>query len=420
MEILSTGEKIKRIRVYNGITLKELCGTEISISKMSCIENGKIEADTEILKYISDKLKIDFNYLSKSVYDQIKDNVKEVEENLSRYDYEKELKFNLEYAIDYGYIEQGMEIINKLFRYYKKKKKWGKLSEIIPIYYDLYSKTEDLNNQLIYLFEIGDYLFLNEEYDESGIYFARILDLMKNNSLDNTELYAKICCELSKCHFKLGKYIEGEEVLNKSLDLLDKVTDRKILCEIYHVNAIKNILMQQYSKENRDKACSYAKDDIYKIIDMKSDYVKCYFKTFNTIEAEKTIEEIIPILQIESTDICAEEFVKFLKILKQYNQREYIQRILDDALNIAIVTNNIQLMEYSYYLKGALLEEEGKYEEAEMNFNLSLDALARFGTKKDFYERYLDLGNLYYKLDNLKESVRYFCLAMDVKNKCNY
>ena len=42
MEILSTGEKIKRARVYQGITLKELCSDEISISKMSCIENGKI------------------------------------------------------------------------------------------------------------------------------------------------------------------------------------------------------------------------------------------------------------------------------------------------------------------------------------------------------------------------------------------
>ena len=46
MEILSTGEKIKRARVYQGITLKELCSDEISISKMSCIENGKIKADT--------------------------------------------------------------------------------------------------------------------------------------------------------------------------------------------------------------------------------------------------------------------------------------------------------------------------------------------------------------------------------------
>ena len=43
MEILSTGEKIKRARVYQGITLKELCSDEISISKMSCIENGKIK-----------------------------------------------------------------------------------------------------------------------------------------------------------------------------------------------------------------------------------------------------------------------------------------------------------------------------------------------------------------------------------------
>ena len=43
MEILSTGEKIKRARVYKGITLKELCRDRISISKMSCIENGKIK-----------------------------------------------------------------------------------------------------------------------------------------------------------------------------------------------------------------------------------------------------------------------------------------------------------------------------------------------------------------------------------------
>ena len=33
MEILSTGEKIKRSRIYKGITLKELCGNKISISK---------------------------------------------------------------------------------------------------------------------------------------------------------------------------------------------------------------------------------------------------------------------------------------------------------------------------------------------------------------------------------------------------
>ena len=48
MEILSTGEKIKRSRIYKGVTLKELCANEISISKMSCIENGKVKADKDI------------------------------------------------------------------------------------------------------------------------------------------------------------------------------------------------------------------------------------------------------------------------------------------------------------------------------------------------------------------------------------
>ena len=50
MEILSTGQKIKRARIYKGITLKELCKDKISISKMSCIENGKVKADSETIK----------------------------------------------------------------------------------------------------------------------------------------------------------------------------------------------------------------------------------------------------------------------------------------------------------------------------------------------------------------------------------
>ena len=68
MEILSTGEKIKRARVYKGITLKELCSDEISISKMSCIENGKIKADSEVLQYISKKY---FSYIEYTYFEVI-------------------------------------------------------------------------------------------------------------------------------------------------------------------------------------------------------------------------------------------------------------------------------------------------------------------------------------------------------------
>lgn len=87
MEILSTGEKIKRSRIYKGITLKELCGDKISISKMSCIENGKIKADDESLRYIAEKLKVDYSYLVRDVYDQIKYNIEDIKK--SAYSVEK-------------------------------------------------------------------------------------------------------------------------------------------------------------------------------------------------------------------------------------------------------------------------------------------------------------------------------------------
>src|SRR5674536_291164 len=71
MEILSTGEKIKRARIYKGLTLKDLCADKISVSKMSCIENSKVHADTAILDFIADKLDMDVKYLKQDVRQQL-------------------------------------------------------------------------------------------------------------------------------------------------------------------------------------------------------------------------------------------------------------------------------------------------------------------------------------------------------------
>ena len=54
---------------------------------MSCIENDKIKVDEESLRYIARKLEIDYSYLVRDVYDQIKYNVQEIKE--STYSFEK-------------------------------------------------------------------------------------------------------------------------------------------------------------------------------------------------------------------------------------------------------------------------------------------------------------------------------------------
>ena len=59
MQILSIGEKIRKLRISKGMTLKDLCEKDISVSKMSNIENGKIEPDDELLDIVSKRLNID-------------------------------------------------------------------------------------------------------------------------------------------------------------------------------------------------------------------------------------------------------------------------------------------------------------------------------------------------------------------------
>ena len=121
MEILSTGEKIKRARVYKGITLKELCRDRISISKMSCIENGKIKADEESLKYIAEKLQIDYNYLTQDVYEQIKSNIENIKtNNYSLEKLDKMIGYNLEYSCKHNYNDLALELIHILFEVYIK------------------------------------------------------------------------------------------------------------------------------------------------------------------------------------------------------------------------------------------------------------------------------------------------------------
>ena len=48
--------------------------------------------------------------------------------------------------------------------------------------------------------------------------------------------------------------------------------------------------------------------------------------------------------------------------------------------------------------------------------NLSLDSLLKYGSKEERRKRYMEMGNMYYNLDEFKESIKYFSLAMEKEN----
>src|SRR3712207_1582890 len=142
MEILSIGEKIRRARVYKGYTLKYICGDKISVSKMSCIENNKINPEDWILEYVSDKLDLDINYLQEDVKSQIVKNIQCLKKEKFD-DYEKKLEYNLEFAINYLYFEQAFEIMHMMLIYNIDKRNFDSIQAIIPKYYDVSLKRSE-------------------------------------------------------------------------------------------------------------------------------------------------------------------------------------------------------------------------------------------------------------------------------------
>ena len=63
MQILSLGEKIKKLRKEQNMTLKELAGDRITAAQISHIERDKSHTSQELLEYLADKLGVSVDYL---------------------------------------------------------------------------------------------------------------------------------------------------------------------------------------------------------------------------------------------------------------------------------------------------------------------------------------------------------------------
>ena len=63
MNILSLGEKIKKLRKEKNMTLKELAGDRITAAQISHIERDKSHTSYELLEYLANKLEVSVDYL---------------------------------------------------------------------------------------------------------------------------------------------------------------------------------------------------------------------------------------------------------------------------------------------------------------------------------------------------------------------
>ena len=419
MEILSTGEKIKRSRIYKGITLKELCGNKISISKMSCIENGKVKADKEIIQYIADKIGVDFKYLIQDVYEQIEDNIEKIKSNIgkNKEDFEENIEYNLSYANHYEYYDLSFQLVHILFEYYLNDKKYEKIQLIISQYYDLYQKTNTEENIIIYFRDMAQYLFQNNEYLEAITYYNKLREILKNNGIKDKNSYSNIAYDEAICYSKISKEEKAYELLQEAVTYANEVEDKIQRGRIYHQYALSCIVLGKVEVEEYiEKAYQCNKENDVLVALSKGDYGEAYFKAGENIIAVNEIMDGISIFPKKNK----EDYVRFLnrciKIFLDNSEIDKAYELVDEVLNMAIETNKIELVERAYYLKGIVLQKDGNYRGAELYMNLSLDSLLKYGSKEERRKRYMEMGNMYYNLGEFKESIKYFSLAMEKDN----
>lgn len=419
MEILSTGEKIKRARIYKGITLKELCGEEISISKMSCIENGKIKADDECLKYISDKLQIDYSYLVQDVYEQIKDNIKSVKK--SKHSLEKIesiIKYNLDYSFRYNFNDLALELIHILFKLYIKDNKIEKLQLLISKYFDLYQHATNNEQIIIYYNDMAEFFVKTKEYHEAISYYSRIIQIYEKDQIKFDDKYIYACFYEGICYKNINLIEESYKCLKKIIDKEALFKNDNDKGDYYHEFAIVNILL--YIGE-ADKylniALNYKKDDMKVLAKFKAENGDIYFKVHKDDKALIELEDAAKIYPREDVRGCGEFLIKCIDILYKNNKYDEAFSYISEALNLAIDIDDERLIEKAYYFKGMIHQKLNDYIQAEMYMNLATDFLLRFANNEEKYKRYNEMAELYYNLNELKESIKYFTLAIQIEKK---
>jgi transcriptional regulator with XRE-family HTH domain len=416
LEILSTGEKIKRARIYKGYTLKEICGDKLSVSKMSCIENDKIEAEDWILDIISKKLNLDKDYLNQGIREQVAQGISYLENEKNSTDLEQNILYNLSFAEKYEYFDLCIKLIHMMFSHFLNIREYQKLQTLTSRYYDYCQKSHDDENYLLYNMDMAKFLYTTREFSQAATYYNNIKKLAKE--MDKYNILARATYNEAACFIMLDNHEHAYEVAIRLEELVDYLEGDISKAEVYQMLAILSL------SKDKGKFEEYEQKS-YKLYGLNIEYkalaIYNYASTlFDVNLKDKALDYINHSLSLYPKNNI-EKLVRFMLLaveeLFHNNILNAAQNICDDALNYAISLNDATFIEKAYYLKSRILQRQNNSISAEMYMNLSLDSLLKFGSKQDIYKRYMEMGYMYYKLSQVTESIKYFNLALSVEKK---
>ncbi|KXZ40749.1 Tetratricopeptide repeat-containing protein [Alkalithermobacter thermoalcaliphilus JW-YL-7 = DSM 7308] len=418
MEILTLGQKIKKLRKEKNLTLKELAGNRITAAQISHIERDKSYPSQDLLEYFANRLNVTVDYLVESKEMQARKLTTNLILKSDIYIKSKQLKKAKEE------IEKAIQI-SKDYDIHDNYAKAKYIQGLVLFIEQNYEKAiQSLEESLMFNVKIGNieevvkcYIKLGEIYISDKIYKVAITKLLQaenvfeSYNLNNYELKKEIYINISYCYAKLEEntkcldYAKKAEQIQETLNnIKDKgndflITGSKFLNEGDYDKAKEYLskAMKIFEKENEKnkQAQAYIKmSKAYTKLERHEEALE-YIKKAYIIKREYEDEEVVSILF---------EYIKKLIIFKDFeNAKKYAKKAL--AISIKIKDTILEYKSLKYYAR--VYKQEGNSQVAIETMKKALEIIRSLEDKKELANAYFYLAEIYSDISS-EEKLKYY------------
>ncbi|SHK04445.1 tetratricopeptide repeat protein [Tepidibacter formicigenes] len=424
MEILSLGEKIKKLRKEKNLTLKELAGNRITAAQISHIERDKSYPSQDLLEYFVEKLDVSIDYLLESKDMQ----AKKISNNLL---------IKGEIYIKSDELEEAKKEIKKVIeicKEYKLYENYGKAKFLLGLIYfneknyelaiDNFERSLVLNVKTSNFEKVVQcYLELGKVYLEEGFYKVALDKLTQGENLfleyemKNNEIKKELYTYMSYCYIKLEDNVRSlkyakkiHEIEENEKNIKEKANSLFLIgsnlldmgkwdeSKEYLNKALK--IYEEENKKNEFAKTQVAMSKIYTKLGKYEDALECVKKAYIT-KREYEDKEVIKVL------------FEYVKVLINTNDFENAKKYAKKALvtSIKIKDKKLEYKSLKYYAK--IYKKEGDLNTAIEHLKKCLYIIEELGDKKELADLYIELAQTYSKISKEKE-LEYYTKGIEI------
>lgn len=413
MEILSLGEKIKKLRKEKNLTLKELAGERITAAQISHIERDKSYTSYELLEYLANRLDSSVDYLLETKEMQ----AKKITDNLI---------IQSEIYIKCKELEKAKEEINKVMAIcskYKLTDNYGRCNLLLAT---INLKQQDFNSAIInfekslYFFiqnndkeniikcymNIGK-IYIKEKFFKGAITsFKFVEDMVDENKINDLNTKKELYSNISYCYTQMNNNDKALEYIEK-IKTLDIPVNSKEEVEFILTKANKFMKMGRYEEAKQQFSLAL---ELLETEDNKNDLANVYLMVSEVYEhvgyTEKSLDYSKKAYEIKKYDSDECTFNVIIKIIKSYidlGNYEHARKYSKLALASSIKNKN-KYLEYKalkYYSQ--IYQKEKDIKTAIQYILKCISIVSDLNDRKTLADLYIELGQLYEDISKEKE-----------------